>query len=138
MWKADIQFLDLGDSWRDDERGVVYFPFQHLPGSLPREEMCTSCHVVSIEPGQIRGQHHHPGKTEWLFLVHGSGRLFWRGGDGRLRERLLTRHADHGGHPAGHAPHVAERRIGPLYLLAWRAALEPTGDEPDTVPAALI
>lgn len=138
MRKTEIEFLDLGDALRGDERGVVYFPFQHLPGSLPREEMCTSCHVVSIEPGQIRGQHHHPGKTEWLFLVHGSGRLFWRGGDGRLRERLFTGMQTMVVIPPGMPHTLRNDGSGPLYLLAWRAALEPTGDEPETVPAALI
>ena len=72
---AEIQFLDLGDAWRQDERGFVYFPFQNLPEALPKAEMCRSCHLIAIGPGQLRGQHQHPGKTEWLLVFHGRGQI---------------------------------------------------------------
>jgi mannose-6-phosphate isomerase-like protein (cupin superfamily) len=134
---AEIQFLDLGDSWRQDERGFVYFPFQDLPDSLPRAEMCRSCHLIAIEPGQLRGQHQHPGKTEWLLIFHGRGQLFWRS-QGKLQQRLLSDNRILVVIPPG-LPHTL-RNDGPepLYLLAWRAALESGGDAPDTVPEPLL
>jgi oxalate decarboxylase/phosphoglucose isomerase-like protein (cupin superfamily) len=136
--EADMQFLDLGGALRQDERGLVYFPFQNLPESLPREEMCRSCHLISIAPGEVRGQHQHPGKTEWLYVFHGQGRLFWRSRDGQLQQRLLADHRTLVVIPPG-MPHTL-RNDGAdlLYLLAWRAALEPGREEPDTVPVALL
>ena len=136
--EAEIQFLNLGDSWHQDERGFVYFPFQNLPASLPLTEMCSSCHIISIEPGHLRGQHQHPGKTEWLFLVHGTGQLFWRTGDGQIRQRLISDIQTLLVIPPG-IPHTLRNEgPGPLYLLAWRTALGSGGDEPDTVPVPLI
>lgn len=130
--------MDLGDSWHQDERGFVFFPFQNLPAGFPLEEMCTSIHIISIEPGHIRGQHRHPGKTEWLLLIHGTGRLFWRPADGQVQERLLFAPHTLVVIPQG-VPHTLRNEgSGSLYLFAWRAALGPDGAEPDTEPAVLI
>ncbi len=138
MSEAVIQFLDLGDSLRQDERGFVYFPFQSLPDSLPRAEMCTSCHLISILPGQIRGQHQHPDKTEWLYVFHGQGQLFWRTRDHHLQQRLLSGNRTLVVIPPA-IPHTLRNDgLAPLYLLAWRAAQQPGRDEPDTVPEPLI
>lgn len=138
MLEAEIQFLPLGDSWHQDERGFVYFPWQNAPDSLPLAEMCRSCHLISIVPGQIRGQHQHPDKTEWLYTFHGEGQLFWRTRDGQLQQRRLRGNRTLVVIPPG-IPHTL-RNDGPapLYLLAWRAAPEPGRDEPDTVPEPLI
>jgi mannose-6-phosphate isomerase-like protein (cupin superfamily) len=134
----EIHFLDLGDSLRQDERGFVYFPFQGLPDSNPIREMCANCHLISILPGQVRGQHQHPHKTEWLYVFHGQGRLFWRLKDDRIQQRLLDDNRTLVIIPPG-IPHTL-RNDGsdPLYLLAWRAARQPGRDEPDTRPEPLI
>ena len=138
MLEAEIQFLTLSDSLHQDERGFVYFPFQNLPAALPLNEMCTSCHIISIEAGHIRGQHQHPGKTEWLLVVHGTGQLFWRTRDGQIQQRLLSGIQNLVVIPPG-IPHTLRNEgSGPLYLLAWRTALGSGGGEPDTVPEALI
>ena len=138
MPEAEIQFLDLGDALHQDERGYAYFPFQNLPASLPLNEMSASCHVISIEPGHTRGQHKHPGITEWLFLVHGSGHLYWRSRDGRLQQRLLSGSGLLVVIPPG-IPHTLRNEgSSPVYLLGWRAALGPGEDGPDTVPEMLL
>jgi dTDP-4-dehydrorhamnose 3,5-epimerase-like enzyme len=136
--EADIQFLPLGDTWRQDERGAVYFPWQNLPDAMPLADMCRSCHLISIVPGQIRGQHQHPDKTEWLLVFHGQGQLFWRSGDGELHQRLLGDNRTLVVIPPG-MPHTL-RNDGPtiLYLLAWRAALGAGRDGADTVHEPLI
>jgi dTDP-4-dehydrorhamnose 3,5-epimerase-like enzyme len=136
---ADIQFLELGDSLHRDERGFAYFPFQNLPDSLPKPEMCGNCHLISIEPGHLRGQHRHPGKTEWLLLFHGMGQFYWRTtGDGQVHQRLLSGLQTLVVIPPG-IPHTL-RNDGPhaLYLLAWRAAVPAAGDAPDTIPEYVI
>ena len=50
-----------------DHRGFVLNPFEHLDdtGSI------TNCHVFSIEPGCIRGNHTHPGRNEEVLLLSG-------------------------------------------------------------------
>lgn len=138
MPEADIQFLPLGDAWRQDERGAVYFPWQNLPDAFPLADMCRNCHLISIVPGQIRGQHQHPDKTEWLLVFHGQGQLFWRSGDGELHQRLLSDNRTLVVIPPG-MPHTL-RNDGStiLYLLAWRAALKPGRDGADTVYEPLI
>ncbi len=138
MPETDIQFLDLGDSLHQDESGFVYFPFQSLPFSTPVTEMLTSCRLISILPGQIRGQHQHPHKTEWLYVFRGQGRFFGRLKDDRLRQRWLDDHRTLVIIPPG-IPHTLRNDgSGPLYLLAWRVALQPGLDEPDTLPEPLI
>jgi uncharacterized RmlC-like cupin family protein len=135
---AEIQFLELGESLHRDERGFAYFPFQHLPDYLPREEMCGNCHLISIEPGHLRGQHRHPGKTEWLLVFHGTGLLFWRTADGHTRQRLLNGLQTLVVIPPG-IPHTLRNDSShPLYLLAWRAALPEVGEAVDTVPDHVI
>ncbi len=138
MPDTDIHFLDLGEALRQDERGFVYFPYQNRLDSLPLAEMCTSCHLISILAGQLRGQHQHPGKTEWLYVFHGQGQLFWRTRDHDLQQRLLSGNRTLVVIPPG-MPHTL-RNDGPepLYLLAWRAGGQPDRKEPDTVPEPLI
>lgn len=138
MHQDDVQFLALGDALRQDERGFVYFPFQYPLAVSPSLEMLTSCHIISILPSQMRGQHQHPYKTEWLYVFHGQGLFFWRDRDNYLQKRLLD-----GNHtlvviPPG-IPHTL-RNEGPdsLYLLSWRVTRGPDQDEPDTVPALLV
>jgi len=134
----EIQFLDLGSSLRQDERGFVYFPFQHLPESLPLEDLGASFHLISIAPGQVRGQHRHPQKTEWLYVFHGQGLLVWRDTDNLPHQRLLSDQRTLVIIPPG-IPHALQN-TGPaiLYLLAWRGAPQSGGAEPDTVFDPLI
>ncbi len=128
-----IQFFDVGDSLHQDERGFVFFPFQGLAATLPREEMCASCHLISIAPGQVRGQHQHPQKTEWLYIFHGRGRLFWRLPGQERQEKLLTNNRFLVVIAPG-IPHALRNEgTEPLYLLAWRAAGEGDDSEVDTV-----
>jgi hypothetical protein len=135
---AEVQFLELGESLHRDERGFAYFPFQNLPDSLALKEMCGNCHLISIEPGHLRGQHRHPGKTEWLLLFHGMGQLYWRTADGQVHQRLLNGLQTLVVIPPG-IPHTL-RNDGthPLYLLAWRAEVPAAGDAADTVPDYVI
>jgi hypothetical protein len=135
--EAQIQFLALGDKLHQDEIGFAYFPFQNLPESLPPEEICTSCHLISIEPAHLRGQHQHPGKTEWLLLFYGTGLFFWRPKNGQVQQRLLSGFPTLVIIPPG-IPHALRNDgSGPLYLLAWRASLQAGRDEPDTIPEDL-
>ncbi len=133
-----IEFVDLSSALHQDERGFVFFPWQHLPATLPLQEMCRNCHLVAIAAGQVRGQHQHPGKTEWLYVFHGQGRLFWRLPGQELQEKILADHRTLVVIPPG-IPHALRNEgQGPLYLLAWRAALPGDSGEDDTLPAPVI
>jgi len=133
-----IQFLDLGESLHQDERGFVFFPFQGLAETLPREALCNSLHLISIAPGQVRGQHQHPQKTEWLYVFHGTGRLFWRLPGQERQERLLTNNRLLVIIAPG-IPHALRNEgDGPLYLLAWRAGGEGGDEAVDTVFEPLV
>jgi len=133
-----VEFIELAEALHQDERGMVFFPLQSLPAAYPRQELCASLHLISIAPGQVRGQHLHPGKTEWLYIFHGQGRLFWRLPGEKVQEKVLNDTRTLVTIPPG-IPHALRNEgAGPLYLLAWRAGLPGTADDDETVFAAVI
>ena len=132
---ADVEFLDLSGEIHEDPRGFSFFPWQDRlqdPRDLPR-----TFHLVSILPGQVRGNHLHPGYREILVTFHGAGVLLWEPRPGEIKERLLTGHRTLVRSPPG-LPH-ALRNPGPevLYLLAWRERAEDSPAEPETQPHPL-
>jgi quercetin dioxygenase-like cupin family protein len=134
---ATVHFLDLSEALHHDERGMVFFPWQGLPETFSRQEMCASLHLITIAPGQVRGQHQHPQKTEWLYVFVGQGRLFWRSPSGATQEQVLDDDRTLVVIPPG-IPHALRNEgQSPLYLLAWRAAGPDAGDGPETVAAPI-
>lgn len=132
------RFVDLTAELKQDDRGLVYFPFQGQAGRAEPHAILDSFHLVSILPGQVRGNHQHPHKREWLYLFHGEGNLVWRDERGALQQRRLTGDQTLVIIPPG-VPH-ALRNEGDrvLYLLAWRAPETPGVAEPDTVPSQIL
>jgi uncharacterized RmlC-like cupin family protein len=127
---SDVEFIDLRDEITEDARGFSFYPLRGRaaePEGLP-----AAFHLVSITAGQVRGNHLHPGRQEWLYPFHGSGRLVWEPRPGERRERLISGPRLLIRIPPG-IPH-ALRNPGPepLYLLAWREGAAP-GEEPETV-----
>ncbi|MFP3866910.1 MAG: cupin domain-containing protein [Desulfobacteraceae bacterium] len=131
------QFLDLGDRIKQDERGLAFFPFQE--GIAPPEGpiILKSFHLVSILPGQVRGNHQHPHKREWLYVFNGEGNFVWQDDQGQRHQRRLGGNQTMVIIPPG-IPHALQNN-GPrvLYLLAWRLP-EREISEPDTVPSPII
>ncbi len=129
----DVQFFDLGEQVRRDGRGISFFPFQAAGRPPEAAAALESFHLVSVLPGQARGHHRHPQKTEWLYLFAGTGLFTWEDREGRLRERRLAGDATLVV-IAPDTPH-ALRNDGEqtIFLLAWRLAAAGSG-EPDTVP----
>jgi oxalate decarboxylase/phosphoglucose isomerase-like protein (cupin superfamily) len=131
---AAIEFIDLRDEIKEDARGISFFLWQGRvkdPQDLRR-----TFHLVSINPGETRGRHLHPGFQEWLYVFHHPGVFMWEEG-GKIKERLIA-----GGRtliriPPGVAH--ALRNPGPevLYLLAWRERAGTGAIEPETVPRNL-
>ncbi len=58
-----------------DERGWGIEPLQ--AAGLPISRL-GNCHVVSLQPGSVRGNHYHTGTTEWLLLCGGKVEIAWR------------------------------------------------------------
>jgi oxalate decarboxylase/phosphoglucose isomerase-like protein (cupin superfamily) len=131
---ATVEFIDLGSEIKEDARGISFFPWQgrlREPGDLLR-----TFHLTSINPGQTRGNHLHPGFAEWLYVFHHPGVLLWEAA-GKVEERLLA-----GGRtlvriPPGIAHAVKNPGPEILYLLAWREAAGPGATEPESVPRPL-
>lgn len=50
-----------------DARGYVVNPFEHLQST----SLISNCHIFSIEPGHVRGNHTHPGRNEEVIVLAG-------------------------------------------------------------------
>jgi oxalate decarboxylase/phosphoglucose isomerase-like protein (cupin superfamily) len=126
-----VEFLDISGATHEDPRGFVFFPWQE--GAQEPQDLLRTFHLVSIAPGQVRGNHLHPGHREYLFTFHGAGVLLWEDPPGQVQERLLTGNSTLIRIPP-HIPH-ALRNPGPeiLYLLAWREPIEGSPTEPETL-----
>jgi len=133
---SQVEFLDIAGEIHEDPRGFVFFPWQQEGAQEPQDVLRTF-HLVSIAPGQVRGNHLHPGHREYLFTFHGAGALLWEAPAGEMRERRLTGRRTLVAIPPGVAH--ALRNPGPeiLYLLAWRQRMEGSSAEPETVRRTL-
>ncbi len=80
-----VRLLPLGDALWGDERGWGARPFA---AAGPPAAGVGGVHLVSLEPGAVRGNHRHPGTTEWLLLFGGPVTLAWRSGAGEGRRRF--------------------------------------------------
>lgn len=68
--------LELGHALSRDARGWTVFP-RWLPEVAPGG--ARNIHLVSLAPGAVRGNHEHPGSTEWMLVSGGPALLLWRG-----------------------------------------------------------
>ncbi len=129
---AAVEFIDLAEEISEDARGLSFFPFKNRVSRA--DVLIPNFHLVSIQPGQVRGNHAHPGHLEWLYPFHGQGDFIWKSPDGaqaarRLAgDRLIIRISPGVAH--------AVRNVGsePIYLLAWREPLGEAQGQPETVP----
>lgn len=129
---ADVEFIDLAGEISEDPRGLSFYPFKNRV-SRP-DVLIQNFHLVSIQPGQVRGNHAHPGHLEWLYPFHGQGDFIWESEDGAQASRRITGHRVFIRIPPGVAH--AMRNVGPepVYLLAWREPLGEEQGQPETVP----
>ena len=72
---TDVAFMDLKEEIKEDYRGFIFFTFR---GRVREpQDVLRSFHLISILPGQVRGNHLHPGHTEWFYPFHGTWVLLW-------------------------------------------------------------
>jgi len=129
-----VHFFDLSGEIREDPRGFSVYPLKgrtQTPDELP-----DAFHLVFIAPGQVRGNHLHPHRWEWLYPFHGAGFFMWEPRPGDLRERLVSGPRLIIRIPPGVAHALRNPGPDPLYLLAWREG-ESSDIGDDTVPYVL-
>ncbi len=131
---AEIEFIEVKAEFFETAKGWAFFPFQ--AGVVPFEEVDgASFHVVKTNPGEIRGNHRHPGVEEWLHVFGGKAIFHWRAPDGAVKRRPIeNEHTIIRVPPdVGHAVLNNGRR--PVYLTAFRTKAAAPGPraEPDEV-----
>jgi oxalate decarboxylase/phosphoglucose isomerase-like protein (cupin superfamily) len=130
----EVVFFDIQSEIYQDARGLSFHP---LKGRLRQpEKIAASLHLVSILPGQSRGNHLHPEQAEWLYPFEGAGVFVWQEVNGEVRERPISGHDTVIFIPPGIAH--ALRNPGPevMFLLAWRES-EGGTEENETLPHPL-
>lgn len=60
-----MQVIELGEGVWGDARGWGLDPYR-TSGIVPGGNV--SCHVVSMNPGAVRGNHLHPDALEWMIV----------------------------------------------------------------------
>ena len=78
-----IQVADVG--WRDS-RGWGIEPLKAV--GLP-ERVLGNLHVVSMEPGSVRGNHYQPNAREWLLVLGGPAEVVWHSESGAPHRSAL-------------------------------------------------
>jgi oxalate decarboxylase/phosphoglucose isomerase-like protein (cupin superfamily) len=133
---AEVQFIDLSGEIKADARGMSFFPWQ---GRLQESQvLLATFHLISIRPGQTRGNHLHPGHAEWLYPFHGAGVITWEAASRQVRERVVQGDRTLIYIPPGLAHALTNSGPEILYLLAWRKTVgTATATTPETVPRPL-
>lgn len=126
-----VEFLEIAGETHEDPRGFIFFPWQQ--GVQEPQEALRTLHLISIAPGQTRGNHLHPGHREFLYAFHGAGVLLWEEPPGQVQERLLTGRRTLVRIPPGIAHALRNPGPGVLYLLAWRERVAGSPAEPESV-----
>ncbi|MDI6852647.1 MAG: cupin domain-containing protein [Deltaproteobacteria bacterium] len=133
---AAVEFIDLSEEISEDPRGLSFFPFKNRV-SRP-DVIIPNFHLVSIQPGQVRGNHVHPGHLEWLYPFHGEGDFIWKTTNGGQASRRIAGHRVLIRIPPGIAHAVRNVGAQPIYLLAWREPLGEAQGQPETVPCPVV
>ena len=120
----------LAGHMETDERGSSFFFFPE-----PVDLDLKSLHLVATRPGQVRGNHAHPTRAEYLFFFGGPGLFVWEEG-GQVRRLELGE----AGRLVRIAPGIkhAYQNTGPgvSYILACWGPRQ--GEGPDRISAEVL
>ena len=82
-----VEIKKLKDGFFSDPKtGWSSYPFMFGFGG--REVDIRGVHVVSIYPGQVRGNHYHEKTNEFLYIFAGNGEFIWEE-DGGLKSHIV-------------------------------------------------
>lgn len=132
----EVEFIDAGQAFYESVHGWAFFPFQAEAMPFDRVDG-TSFHVVKSNPGEIRGNHRHPGVEEWLHVFGGLSVFYWQTSDGQVRKKAIdNEHTIIRVAPG--VPHALSNP-GPddVYIVAFRSDL-PSVDLPVAEPAEIV
>ena len=133
-----LEIISLPERLRQEPRGWSFFPFQESPLKNGLELDWASFHLVSMEPGSIRGNHVHPRVTEWLLFLGAPFLLVWQDeGSDLLQQRRVADHHTLVIIPPRVKHAVQNLSAGPIYLTAFRS-LAPDSSATETLAAPLI
>ncbi|MCU0577912.1 MAG: cupin domain-containing protein [Desulfobacterota bacterium] len=133
-----LQLISLPENFRQEPRGWSFSPFRERPWKNGLEIDWASFHLVSLEPGSIRGNHVHPRVTEWLLFLGAPFLLVWQDeGSVLVQQRRIDDHHTLVVIPPRVKHAVQNLSPGPLYLTAFRS-LTPGSAKEETVAAPLI
>ena len=109
-------------SW-SDQRGWGLNPLL-LAGLKP--EAVGDLHLVSLQPGAVRGNHYHEHATEWIVLFGGAASVAWRTlATGELQvEAVAAKTPVVFEIPAGVAHAIRNDADEPIYLLSLSTGLD--------------
>ena len=133
-----LKIVSLPENFRYEPRGWSFAPCK-IPELIPQINIdWTTFHIVSMEPGTIRGNHFHPQVTEWLFFCGSPILLAWQDPDSEtIQKNLITNNHSFAIIPPGVNHAVKNTGNQVVYLIAFRS---PAGlsQEPEVLPAILI
>ena len=132
----EVEFIEAETAFEETHKGWAFFPF-HVRAVPYHQVDGTSFHTVKSNPGQIRGNHLHPGVEEWLHTFGGPAVFYWQGEDGEVKRREIDNEYTIVRIKAG-VPH-AILNPGPLptYLVAFRSE-PPEAETPRAQPAEIV
>ncbi len=117
-----------------DERGWVINPIVPAPPGTTLGHV----HVASLEPGAVRGNHLHPGSSEYMAVWGGRADVIYeREGEGPVREQVSEDELAVFEIPAGVAHAVANTGDTTIYLIAYYFGSQDE-DWPDTERKPLV
>jgi oxalate decarboxylase/phosphoglucose isomerase-like protein (cupin superfamily) len=133
-----LEIVSLPEGLRQEPRGWSFSPFQESPMNNGLELDWASFHLVSMEPGSIRGNHVHPRVTEWLLFLGAPFLLVWQDeGSELVEKRRVDDHHTLVVIPPRVKHAVQNLSAGPIYLTAFRSKA-PDSSETETVAAPLV
>ena len=125
-------FHDLGESIVRDARGWVANPL--LLQNFPKDY--GHLHVVSMNPGAVRGNHYHKIYREWLFVFGGEYEFCWVS-DGNIKRRSISKDEVYTIEIPPGVPHVIKNTgENIIYLTAYQDG-DKTSIMSDTLPSPI-
>ena len=132
---ATVEIKPIEDGFHKDQKtGWSAYPFLNGFGDPPAD--LRGVHVVSILPGQVRGNHFHLETNELLLIFSGKGVFYWEE-DGSLMERLIEGRPYLITIPAGVKHAFRNAGDDAVYLIAARDGRF-NHDNPDIVRTKII